>query len=116
MVSGDLLVQRYATETLKPVRTSFDNIGLAMNTIYLITMTDKWNFIMYNHLLPTGETWPAYSIFFVIVQAFGSKVMLALFTAILLENFTSDTDAVELETSLDKSDTQSNKSFKRPVF
>ena len=93
------LMNRYENEHLFAVRTSFDSIGLAMNTIYLIIMTDKWVFTMYDNILPLGNNavWAPYSFFFVFTQAIGSKVLLALFTAILLNHFSEDEDSVLLE-------------------
>lgn len=55
-----------------------------MTTIYVIIMSDGWNIIMYQNVLPNGIKWVPYSLFFVFMQIFGNKVMLSLFTAILL--------------------------------
>ena len=41
------LVERYASEDLISVRSSFNNIYFAMNTVFVIIMADGWNFIMY---------------------------------------------------------------------
>lgn len=69
---------------LQPTRWSFDNIWQSMTTIYVIIMSDGWNIIMYQNVLPNGIKWVPYSLFFVFMQIFGNKVMLSLFTAILL--------------------------------
>jgi voltage-dependent calcium channel L type alpha-1F len=86
------LVERYNKEILEPTRWSFDNIWLSMNTIYVIIMGDGWNIVMYENVLPFGGKWAPYSIFFVLMQALGNKVMLSLFTAILLQNFEGSTE------------------------
>jgi len=46
-VLKDELVDRYKTEILVPIRVSFDNIWQSMNTIYVIIMSDGWNWVMY---------------------------------------------------------------------
>lgn len=58
-----------------------------MNTIYIIIVGDGWNWVMFENILPFGAGWVIYSVFFVVMSVFGNKVMLSLFTAILLENF-----------------------------
>lgn len=78
------LVDRYKTEILVPIRVSFNNIWQSMNTIYVIIMSDGWNWVMYQNVLPFGSKWVPYCLFFVVMQVLGNKVMLSLFTAILL--------------------------------
>ena len=91
-VLKDELVERYNKEILEPIRWSFDNIWLSMNTIYVIIMSDGWNIVMYENVLPFGDKWAPYSLFFVLMQVLGTKVMLSLFTAILLQNFEGSTE------------------------
>lgn len=93
------LNQRRETEILIPLRTSFDNIWQAMNSIYVIIMGDGWNWVMYENVLPFGTGWRNYAIFFVFISVFGNKVMLSLFCAILLENFEAKNDESENEES-----------------
>jgi voltage-dependent calcium channel L type alpha-1D len=78
------LVERYNKEILVPTRWSFNNIWHSMTSIYVIIMSDGWNIIMYENVLPFGMKSMPYTLFFVFVQIMGSKVMLSLFTAILL--------------------------------
>ena len=81
------IIERYSHEILIPVRLSFDNIYLSMNTIFVIIMADGWNMVMYENIVSTGKNWAPYAIFFVILFTLGNKIMLSLFTAILLSNF-----------------------------
>lgn len=83
-VLKDELVDRHKTEILIPIRVSFDNIWQSMNTIYVIIMGDGWNYVMYENVLPRGDKWVPYCLFFVMMQILGNKIMLSLFTAILL--------------------------------
>lgn len=83
-VLKDELVERYENEILLSTRWSFDNIWQSMTSIYVIIMSDGWNWVMYDNILPNGSGWPMFSLFFVFMQVFGNKVMLSLFTAILL--------------------------------
>ena len=64
-VLKDDLVKRYSTEILLPTRWSFDNIWQSMTTIYVIIMSDGWNWVMYQNILPNGDGWPLFSLFFV---------------------------------------------------
>jgi voltage-dependent calcium channel L type alpha-1D len=84
IVQRKFLVERFAVEPLVAIREGFDNIYLAANTLYLVIMNYRWNWIMYENLLSIGDRWPAYSVFFVVVHLVGSKVVFALFTAFLL--------------------------------
>lgn len=95
-VLKDELVERYTSEVLIPTRTSFNNIWQSMNTIYVIIVGDGWNYVMYENVLPSGNNWKIYSVFFVAMQVLGNQVMLSLFTAILLSNFEGGDDDEEL--------------------
>jgi Ion transport protein len=96
-VLKDDLVDRFSQEVLIPTRWSFDNIWKSMTTIYVIIMSDGWNIVMYENILPNGLGMWSFSLFFVFMQIFGNKIMLSLFTAILLENFDEDDEAKDDE-------------------
>ena len=91
----DEIIETYKLEVLIPTRLSFDNIYLSMNTIFVIIMGDGWNVVMYENTIGTGATWAPYAIFFVILFTLGNKIMLSLFTAILLSNFDDDGEGDE---------------------
>lgn len=61
-------------EVVTPIRLSFDNIYLSMNTIFVICMADGWNWVMYENVLPFGDKWWMYSIFFCIMFILGNKI------------------------------------------
>ena len=82
------------SDILIPIRTSFDNIWKSMNTIFVIMQADGWNIVMYQNILPNyNNNWPLYSLFFCVTFVLGNKVMLSLFTAILLSNFEGGDDS-----------------------
>ena len=68
------LVEQYATESLSPVRLSFDNIYHSMNTIFVIIMADGWNWAMYENILPFGDNSSPYAILFCFLFIMGSKI------------------------------------------
>lgn len=83
-----------------------------MNTIYVIIMSDGWNWVMYQNVLPFGPKWVPYCLFFVCMQVLGNKVMLSLFTAILLQNFEGGDEEEEIQKIEDKP----QKSLIRRIF
>jgi hypothetical protein len=83
-IMHDEIIDTYKSEVLIPTRLSFDNIYHSMNTIFVIIMGDGWNVVMYENTIGTGSNWAPYAIFFVILFTLGNKIMLSLFTAILL--------------------------------
>ena len=98
IIPQDELVEIYHRgEVVNPIRLSFDNIYLSMNTIFVICMADGWNWVMYENVLPFGEKWWIYSIFFCLLFILGNKIQLSLFTAILLQNFEEEEEEEEKE-------------------
>ena len=86
------LNERYSSEILIPIRSSFNNIYLAMNTVFVIIMADGWNTIMYYNILPFGDKWPKYSIYFVILFIIGHYLIFNIFTAMLINHFEEECD------------------------
>jgi hypothetical protein len=64
----------------------FDNIGWALITVFQIITTENWNNVAYNGMTATS---PAAYLWFVVIIVFGNYILLNLFLAILLENFST---------------------------
>ena len=65
-------------------RANFDTLLGALLTTFACFIGDNWTLVMYDAMRSSGSV---YSIYFVLVIAFGNIVMLNLFLAILLGNF-----------------------------
>jgi uncharacterized protein YjbI with pentapeptide repeats len=76
----------YAAES---TRLSFDSWLWAMTTVYVVLSGENWNVIMYDCWRGTG--WPA-TIYFVMLVILGIFLMMNLFLAILLNNFSDLND------------------------
>lgn len=80
---------------------------------------DGWNIVMYQNILPNyNNKWGLYSLFFVVTFVLGNKVMLSLFTAILLSNFEGgdDSEDEESEKKMNRSETAFAKSKIKALF
>ena len=78
-------------------RMNFDNIGLALTTIFCEIMGEDWNVYMYTYVRPQ-EGYMKYMVmgYFLSLMIMGNIMLLSLFTAILLQNF-EDSDEEEDE-------------------
>ena len=74
----------YDKENGEVPRDNFDTLPSALLTTFACFIGDNWTFVMYDAMRSSGGI---YSLFFIIVIAFGNIVMLNLFLAILLGNF-----------------------------
>ena len=70
-----------------PIRAHFDSFLYAFYAVFQILTRDSWGDIMYNAMRSTGN-WA--SLYFILVVAFGSYVLLNLFLTILISAFASD--------------------------
>eukprot|EP00878_Enallax_costatus_P022732 GHUV01024136.1.p1 GENE.GHUV01024136.1~~GHUV01024136.1.p1 ORF type:complete len:288 (+),score=71.07 GHUV01024136.1:685-1548(+) len=64
----------------------FDNIGWAALTVFQIVTTENWNNVLYSGMSATN---PAMSLWFIAAIVLGNYILLNLFLAILLENFST---------------------------
>jgi len=90
-----------------------------MNTIFVIMQADGWNIVMYQNILPNyNNNWGLYSLLFGVTFVLGNKVMLSLFTAILLSNFEGgdDSEDEESEKKMNRSETAVAKSKIKALF
>ena len=88
-----------------PARLSFDDFFGAMTTVFVILSNENWNAVMYDCWRATD--WSA-ALYFVLLIMLGTFVMMNLFLAILLNNFSDlkpnnggDDDAAVEETETD---------------
>ena len=65
-------------------RSNFDTLKDALLTTFVCFIGDNWTYVMYDAMRSSGSL---FSVYYVIVIAFGNIVMLNLFLAILLGNF-----------------------------
>ena len=72
-------------------RENFNNIGYALTTIFIVIIGEDWQGIMYMYSKVVKEdgssAYVTSTIFFVCVMSIGNFILLALFTAILLQKF-----------------------------
>ena len=68
-------------------RHHFDDIFMSIITIFQILTGENWNSVMYDGMRSTGVLAVAYFVLLVVV---GNYIILNLFLAILLDNFSSD--------------------------
>lgn len=68
-------------EGLFEPRENFNDIFLALTTIFIVIVGEDWNSVMYNFVRVKG---PAVSLYFVSCVVIGNVMLLSLFTAILL--------------------------------
>ena len=72
-------------------RENFNNIGYALTTIFLVIIGEDWQAVMYMYSKVVQEDgssmYNTSTIFFVCVMSIGNFILLALFTAILLQKF-----------------------------
>ena len=68
-------------------RHHFDDIYMSIITIFQILTGENWNSVMYDGMRSTGVLAVAYFVLLVVV---GNYIILNLFLAILLDNFSSD--------------------------
>ena len=108
------MLHRYQNEILIPVRDSFDNIFLGMNSIFIIIMADGWNWVMYDNIASFEGNRQIYSIFFVLAFTFLHSVLLSLFTAILLSNFDEDEEEDKEEDKEENQDEDGKKKIEKP--
>jgi hypothetical protein len=66
-------------------RFNFDNFLNAFTTVFIILTNDSSGSIFYNHYRTVGTIQS--TIFFLLLDIIGQKILLNLFLAILLENF-----------------------------
>lgn len=65
-------------------RSNFDNFPIAMLTVFTMLSGENWNEVMYNSVEATNNAAIA---FFLVLIVFGNYMLLNLFIAILLSNF-----------------------------
>ena len=83
-------------------RLSFDGFADAMVLVFVILTNENWNYIMYDHIRTNdGPTAVAY---FFTLQIFGNFVLLKLFLAILINNFSTSSQKVKAEQAHKKRD------------
>ena len=72
-------------------RENFNNIGYALTTIFIVIIGEDWQWVMYMYSKVVTEDGTSMyipsTIFFVLVMSIGNFILLALFTAILLQKF-----------------------------
>ena len=69
---------------LRSARLSFDTFGAAMTTVFTVLTGENWNFVMYDAW--RGTSWLA-ALYFVLLIILGIFLLMNLFLAILLNNF-----------------------------
>ncbi|PCI31095.1 hypothetical protein COB52_00365 [Candidatus Kaiserbacteria bacterium] len=79
----------------KPIRTNFDEFINSVTTIFIVIIGEDWNNIMYAYVRGTGSDFTI--MFFVSLLIFGNLVLLNLFLAILLKNFSEEVNLDEEE-------------------
>jgi hypothetical protein len=99
--NGEIVTDYFAAvdagQKLEPPRSNFNNVGMALTSVFILVLGEDWPFIMYDHvrIYGVGTTVGAgIQFYFVLVLSVGNLILLSLFTALLLENF-EDADAKE---------------------
>uniref|UniRef100_K3WVK7 Ion transport domain-containing protein n=1 Tax=Globisporangium ultimum (strain ATCC 200006 / CBS 805.95 / DAOM BR144) TaxID=431595 RepID=K3WVK7_GLOUD len=80
-------------------RSNFDDTLAAFTTVFQCLTEESWNFVMYDGVRSTG--WGAL-LYFLAVMIIGNIIILNLFLAILLGNFSLDEQQTEMETAMIK--------------
>ena len=82
-------------------RSNFDDLGFAVLTVFQVLTAEDWNLIMYDGIRAIGM---GGALYFVVLQCVGNMVVLSLFLAILLNNFSKieefDNDEVVKEVAV----------------
>merc|ERR1711966_231163 len=65
-------------------RSNFDNFPLAMLTVFQILTGENWNEVLYNTMEATS---PIALFYFVVITVVGNFMLLNMFLAILLSNY-----------------------------
>jgi hypothetical protein len=113
----DVMSRFDSGEILTPPRTNFNTIYFALTTCFVVIFAEDWCWKMYHNIVPFGVHMHYYSIFFVILYAFGGYVLFALFAAILLSHFDDDgvdDDEEEVEAYIEEF--ESERSFWQRLF
>ena len=78
---------------------NFDNVGMAMLTMFTMMTMEGWNQVMYLaidateiHQVPERDSSPIYIIFFVAFMIFGALFILNLFVGVVLDTFNREKD------------------------
>lgn len=80
-------------------RSNFDDTLAAFTTVFQCLTEESWNFVMYDGVRSTG--WGAL-LYFMAVMIIGNIIILNLFLAILLGNFSLEEQQAEMETAMIK--------------
>ena len=67
----------------------FDNIGVAILSIFRVITLEGWSYVMYNYMDSTGIF---SSLYFPLVVLLGSFFLLNLFLAVIMETFSEMTE------------------------
>jgi len=78
-------------------RNNFDDLYSAFVTVFQILAGEAWNEIMYDVIGATGQ--PAAAMYFISWVILGQFILLNLFLAVLLDNFSDSDDADDAESS-----------------
>ena len=78
---------------------NFDNVGMAMLTMFTMMTTEGWNGVLWLavdateiHQVPTRDNSPAFICFFIAFLIFGSLFILNLFVGVVLNTFSQEKD------------------------
>lgn len=87
--SGNVAPKNRLFESTSP-RENFDTFPDALITIFILLTNEGWNNITYDHMRAMGSWWP--SAFFISVVVIGNFMLLKLFLAILIYNFSKSSE------------------------
>ena len=87
---------------------------MSLTTVFCVIFAEDWNWDMYYNIITFGTKAHYYSIFFIVVFAFGNYVLFALFTAILLSHF--DEEAGDEDDSSEVVTTRASEKAKPNIF
>ena len=83
-------------------RENFNTIGNALVTVFVIIVAEDWNVVMYTYVRALENSSLGRNmaiVYFIILFIIGNLIMLALFTALLLEGQKQDLNVLEREVS-----------------
>ncbi|DBA01467.1 TPA: hypothetical protein N0F65_005586 [Lagenidium giganteum] len=89
-------------------RSNFDDTLAAFTTVFQCLTEESWNFVMYDGIRSSGWSAAAY---FISVMVIGNIIVLNLFLAILLGNFTTVDQTLDTSTSVIRGQLQVDKAL-----
>ena len=99
----DVIAATAAGLDMEPPRENFDDVVMALTTVFIVTLGEDWPVVMYNYTRVYNHS-QFVMLYFVICYSIGNFAMLSLFMAVLLSKFEPDDDVEREENEDDDED------------